>query len=214
MGLRLVGLLPCAVWTPKVPKPTIANQARMTTNPYPIVPAASGSASGSVPLSSTRLVNHLEIACRCASSASAQQAQQLSIRSAATSPVATIATQLAPAGVRQIRPSHTAAIRSVVSSASAAGPTTSPMLLVPFAMPGFVPVQGQQPSSHGPPPPPQHVQHLQPSSSLSQQLSHQQITAQAAQQQQSPQQQIQSSISGATIAVTPVSCNNANSKVR
>lgn len=129
MGLRLVGLLPCAVWAPKVPKPTISGaQNRRTANaPYTVT-------------SPNRADN-----CRCTSTTSTPQHQQqqqqqrfisvpqIRANVATTVPRATIA------GPRLLR-SATATATATATSAT----VRNPMLLVPFAVPGFVPVQPQQ----------------------------------------------------------------------
>lgn len=149
MGLRLVGLLPCAVWTPKLPKPRIAGQARTTTTPYPIVTATAG--SNIIPVSpiaaASSLATRSDSSCRCVSSST----QPLTVQARPTPTVSAIAQPSTP--IRQISP----AIRPIASNT-----TNSPMLLVPFAMPGFVPVQGQQPATAIP----SHTPHMQALSSM------------------------------------------------
>lgn len=41
VGLRLVGLLPCAVWSPKISKPTIGQIQRVQASPYTVSTASS-----------------------------------------------------------------------------------------------------------------------------------------------------------------------------
>jgi hypothetical protein len=105
VGLRLVGLLPCAVWAPKIPKPTVASQARITSAPY------STAAAHSTPRLPQRSEN-----CRCSVPTTNPQRQAL------------------------IGPSPVIRTSTVTSSSA----SNNPMLLVPFAVPGFVPVQQQQ----------------------------------------------------------------------
>lgn len=113
MGLRLVGLLPCAVWAPKVPKPTIASQTRPT--PYTLT-------------SPNRTEN-----CRCAST-STQLRPPAPVAPALRPPAPAVVATPVPAPV--IVPPR-------VATQQAPAPRNS-MLLVPFAVPGFVPIQQQQ----------------------------------------------------------------------
>lgn len=160
VGLRLVGLLPCAVWSPKIPKPTIAGQARVQSLPY-TTNASSSSVSGALEPPINRLLttaNRLSTestSCRCASNTqhptlssnepllhshiSTNQAS--STRIAPGSTISTVAQITQP-----IQSSHTTAVRSITSAAATSTP--NPMLLVPFAaVPGFVPIQGQLPTA-------------------------------------------------------------------
>lgn len=114
VGLRLVGLLPCAVWTPKIPKPTVASQARITSAPYSTAAAAH---------QTPRLPQRAE-ACRCS----------------IPTPPSTINSQR-PA---LIGPSPVVRSSTVTSTST----SNNSMLLVPFAVPGFVPVQQQQQQHH------------------------------------------------------------------
>lgn len=126
MGLRLVGLLPCAVWTPKIPKPTVASQARITSAPYTATAAA---------VHSTPRVPQRTDTCRCSHPPSTT-----SQRPALIGPSPIIRT-------------------STVTSTSA---SNNSMLLVPFAVPGFVPVQQQQQQQQHPNVANQHNQHPPP----------------------------------------------------
>lgn len=197
VGLRLVGLLPCAVWTPKVPKPRIAGQARTSTTPYPIVTATAGSTIipvGSIAATATRS----DSLCRCAHSST----QPITVQARSTPSVSSIA-QPPIAPLRQIRPTRAVATATAVQPITAAN-TSSPMLLVPFAMPGFMPVQGQQPAVMPPP----HATHMQPSSSMT--SYHQPAAAPPP-----PIQHVNSGggVGAGTLLLTTSSFNKGNSKV-
>lgn len=168
MGLRFVGLLPCAVlpWAPKAPKAaTLIRRIRPTTAPYRVPAVALQSAPRTSntnlqqqqqPQSQTDLNN-----CRCSSNtvtlpiqapiaavASIPTAQP--ILTPAVQPIVTPAVQQQPTTSRQ-------------PTSSTSNPTTSPMLLVPFsAVPAancgtFVPIQ-----QHSGAPPSQQQQQQQP----------------------------------------------------
>lgn len=196
MGLRLVGLLPCAVWTPKIPKPTIAGQARVTTHPYPIPSVTGGSTATVVPLTANRLLTRPNTSsCRCSNSQQlANRPSTVNISSASTvAQVTQPISQIASA----IRPSST-----VTTS-------NNPMLLVPFAVPGFVPVQGQQQQQQQTAiqTAAQHAHHIQqPSSSIQQQPQHQHSLP-------PPATHVQQAVNGTTLIVSPSPCNNGNPKV-
>lgn len=159
VGLRLVGLLPCAVWSPKIPKPTIGQIQRVQASPYTVTSAASSIRSASVlndPSNTAHSqVNRLLVtaqraetsatsSCRCATT-SIPNAEQLIVnqisasqQTTSTGPITTIA-PINQSSVINQRANNLRPISSTTSS--------NPMLLVPFAaMPsGFVPIQGQIP---------------------------------------------------------------------
>lgn len=196
MGLRLVGLLPCAVWTPKVPKPRIAGQARTTTTPYPIVTATAGSTVIPVAPIAAAAATRTESSCHCAHSST----QPITVQARSTPSVSSIAQPpLTP--LRHIRPTRAAATATSVQPITATN-TSSPMLLVPFAMPGFMPVQGQQPSVMPPP----HATHMQPSSSMT--SYHQPAAAPPP-----PIQHVNSGGGAGTLLLATSSYNKGNSKV-
>lgn len=171
MGLRLVGLLPCAVlpWAPKAPKAaTLIRRIRPTTAPYrvPAVALQSAPSTSNTNLQQQQVSTHQQQTdlnnCRCSSNtvtlpiqapiaAVASIPAAPSILTPAVQPIVTPAVQQQPTTSRQPTP-----------SATTTNPTTSPMLLVPFsAVPAancgtFVPIQ-QHPGTGGPPqtqPPP------------------------------------------------------------
>lgn len=231
MGLRLVGLLPCAVWTPKVPKPSIIGQARAQTAPYPPVQSSSAVVAGTsnnnnsttsiLPLPIARLIsnnnsnNSNTAQCRCSSAQISQQTQPLqqhqqqqqqqvtTNRPSSTITSSTVISTVAQAtqSIRQLAPSR---VRPATTSTS-----TNPMLLVPFAaVPGFVPVQGQQSATTAltRPPIPSHAHHhphmqapspMQPSGTIIPHH-HSQVGQQSQGQQTAP------------VIIAPASCNSGN----
>lgn len=154
VGLRLVGLLPCAVWSPKIPKPTIGQIQRVQATPYTVTSAASSIRSANVladPANSAQpQVNRLLVtaqrnetstsSCRCTTTIPSNSvAEQLipnhisvNQQSTSTRPITTIAS---------INPSSTINQRATNLRPHSSTLSGNPMLLVPFAAmpPGFVP---------------------------------------------------------------------------
>lgn len=132
VGLRLVGLpvIPCAVWTPKAPKPT-SLQLRRISRPIAAVPYARRPTVSSVPQQPI-------------SSSSSSSISRPTI--APTVPTAAIISPIPTTSVVRATSVQQAVPPSAVAATTA---TSAPMLLVPFQMPaGFVPIQ-----QGGPPPP-------------------------------------------------------------
>lgn len=133
VGLRFVGLLPCAVWAPKAPKPTIssANTPIRFPAPYTVPPTlvkrvrGSGIVGGGDPA-----------ACRCSN----QHQQQATSSTILNLPQPTVVPT--PAVQPPIQP-VTVTVSNVQPQTIQTQPlsTRQPnsMLLVPFAVPGFVP---------------------------------------------------------------------------
>lgn len=154
MGLRFVGLLPCAVlpWAPKAPKAaTLIRRIRPTTAPYRVPAVALQSAPST---SNTNLQQQSQ----------SQQQQQTDLNNCrCSSNTVTLPIQAPIAAVASLpaaQPILTPAVQPIVTPAvqqqpttsrqpttSTSNPTTSPMLLVPFsAVPAancgtFVPIQ-------------------------------------------------------------------------
>lgn len=149
VGLRLVGLLPCAVWSPKVPKPTIGGQVRAT--PYTTSTATIRSA-GVVADPSTS-TQHSNIHRLFATAQNINETPSTSCRCTNNTHTSTQVTteQTTTTGtITSITPinQHTINQRSLRSIPSARVAPTNPMLLLPFAaMPGFVPIQSQFPAN-------------------------------------------------------------------
>lgn len=228
-GLRLVGLLPCAVWTPKVQKPTIAGQVRAQSVPYPISSSAiaSRTTNPSIPTSTVAGAPNLHHSaidaasnlCRCSTSIQSrapqqQQQQQHQHQQITTNrPSSTITSSSVISTVAQVAQTiHqlTPTVRPV-----SAENATNNMLIVPFAA---IPNMSRPPphiqhypasiSSTMPPPPPM------PPSAMQQQQHQQHAIA--------PYQTASSVGANGTIAgnsapvavlLTPTPCNNGNMKV-
>lgn len=170
VGLRLVGLLPCAVWASKAPKPSSAALQQVRAAPY------------TIPSSSVGIQQHINRSidpnCRCTTTTTSvtptgitlqQQLSQPPPQPSAILPIQPTAVALNPTQVTPVltAPVPTAAVTAqtaagiIVPPAQPIAPvapvpqpvaatSTNPMLLVPFAVPGFVPIQPQQtPSSNG-----------------------------------------------------------------
>lgn len=172
VGLRLVGLLPCAVWSPKIPKPTIGQLQRVQATPYTVTSNASSIRSVADP-STSSLSNpanrYLAVSQRpelasssTSSSASSSSVAATSCRCATLPQKLPTEQHLLPSHISSNHRSSTETLTTIapigqsapishqratnlrpVSSTS----NTNPMLLVPFAAmpPGFVPIQGQIP---------------------------------------------------------------------
>lgn len=235
MGLRLVGLLPCAVWTPKVPKPTIAGQARAQNTPYPTVSNCSVAGSNQQTINSSsalqlpvnRLINNrnssdlasASTSCRCSTSSQPRSIHTLAQQISTNRPSSTITSSSvistvarAPQPIRQLTPN----VRPITASSST---SANPMLLVPFAaVPGFVPIQGQTPVASVSRAPPTHAHHIQAASSTIMQPPPG-IPLHQHQNQSGPSHQIQHGNSSggncnSTVLLTPTSCTNGNAKVK
>lgn len=142
MGLRLVGLVPCSLWAPKSPGASSLISKRPTSNirstvaPY-IIPRSAPDAvtsSGCHQCQQVKLQQQQQIQPLSHHNVCTSHVNPLTLRTQSTSHQSSICSRQPPPKLELSTP-------SVATTTSLAPAAATSMLLVPFAVPGFIPVQ-------------------------------------------------------------------------